>query len=63
MIKGIEEFMYLLGMDSSWGYLIIGLLLLLGITKCLYPWQPKWKSVTTEDEDDKKVTTYYHLDV
>lgn len=61
MVKGIKEFMYLLGADSFWGYLIISLLILLEITKCLYPWQPKWKSEKTKDKEGKEVTTYYRL--
>lgn len=62
MIKGMHEFMYLLGVDEFWGHFIILLLILLGIIKCLYPWQPKWKSKKTKDKDGNEVTIYYHID-
>ena len=61
MIKGIDEFMYLLGADTFWGYLIVALLLLLGVVKSLYPWQPKWKSKKTKDKDGNEVILYYHI--
>lgn len=62
MLKGIIEFSYLIGVDPFWMFLIIGLLLLLGIVRCLYPWQPKWKTKQTKDKDGNIVTKYYHLD-
>lgn len=62
MLKGIECFSYLLGVDPFWVKLIIALLLILGIVKSLYPWQPKWKSVQTKEKDGSVVTKYYHLD-
>lgn len=60
MVKGIKEFMYLLEVDTFWGYLIIILLVLLEIVKCIYPWQPKWKSKRTKDKNGE-VTIYYKL--
>lgn len=65
-MKGIDQFMYLLGVDPSWYYLVIALSLLLGIVNSLYPWQPRWKAEeTTEDKDGNKVTTkittYYRI--
>jgi hypothetical protein len=62
MLKGIIEFSYLLGVDPFWMFLLIGLILLLEIVKCLYPWQPKWKSKTTKDENGNEVTTYYRIE-
>lgn len=62
MLKGIIEFSYLIGVDPFWMFLLIGLLLLLGIIKCLYPWQPKWKTKTTKDKDGNEVTTYYKIE-
>lgn len=61
MLKGIIEFAYLLGVDSFWVFLILILLLLLGIVKCLYPWQPKWKSKKTRDKFGNDVITYYQI--
>lgn len=60
--KGIQEFAYLLEVEPFWIILLIALILLLLVVKCLYPWQPKWKSKTTKDEDGNEITTYYHLD-
>lgn len=62
MIKGIQDFMYLLGADASWGYLIVGLLVVKGIVRSLYPWQPKSKSKKTKDKDGNEITIYYRLD-
>lgn len=62
MLKSIVEFSYFLGVDPKWMFLDIILLLLLMVVKCIYPWQPKWKSKTTIDKDGNKVTKYYHLD-
>lgn len=62
MLKGIIEFAYLLGVDSFWIFLILALLLLLGIVKCLYPWQPKGKSKKTKDKFGNEVTIYYQLE-
>lgn len=61
MLKGIMEFAYLLGVDSFWVFLILALLLLLGVVKCLYPWQPKWKSKKTKDKAGNKITMYYQI--
>lgn len=61
MLKGIMEFAYLLGVDSFWVFLILVLLLLLGIVKCLYPWQPKWKSKKTKDKSGNLVTIHYQI--
>lgn len=62
MLKGIIEFSYLLGVDSFWVVLILALMLLLGIVKCLYPWQPKWKSKKTKDKNGNEVTTYSKIE-
>lgn len=61
MLRGLMEFSYLLGVDSFWVFLILGLLLLLGIVKAMYPWQPKWKSKITKDKDGNEITTYYQI--
>ncbi len=61
MLKGIIEFAYLLGVDSFWLFLILSLLLLLGIVKCLYPWQPRWKSKETKDKAGNNITMYYRI--
>lgn len=62
MLKSIEYFSYLLGINPLWMVLIIVLLVMLGVIKSLYPWQPKWKSKVTKDKDGSIVTKYYHLD-
>lgn len=62
MLKGIIEFSYLLGVDLFWVFLIVVLLLLLGIVKCLYPWQPKWKSKKTKDKYGNEITIYYQIE-
>ncbi len=62
MLKCIQYFAYLLGVDPSCISLIIALLLILGIVKCIYPWQPKWKAEEINKEDGSKVTKYYYLD-
>lgn len=61
MLRGIIEFSYLLGVDLFWVILILALLLLLGIVKCLYPWQPKWKSKKTKDKYGNEVIIYYQI--
>lgn len=63
MLERIREISYLLGVDPLWVWLIIGLLILLGIVKCMYPWKPRWKSKKTKDKDGNEVTTYYRLDI
>ncbi|MCI8362614.1 MAG: hypothetical protein HFJ41_05775 [Clostridia bacterium] len=62
MLKCIQYFAYLLGVEPSWVSLIIALLLILGIVKCIYPWRPTWKAEETTKEDGSKVTKYYRLD-
>lgn len=62
MLKGIIEFSYLIGVEPFWVILLIALMLLLGIVKCLYPWQPKWKSKTTKDKNGNEVTTFYKIE-
>ncbi len=62
MLKSIAEFAYLLGVDPIWFYLLIIAVFLLMVVKCIYPWQPKWKSKTFIDKDGNEVTVYYHLD-
>lgn len=61
MLKGIVGFAYLLGVNSFWVFLILGLLLLLGIVKCLYPWQPKWKSKKTKDKSGNQIIIHYQM--
>lgn len=61
MLKGIVRFAYLLGVNSFWVFLILGLLLLLGIVKCLYPWQPKWKSKKTKDKSGNQIIIHYQM--
>lgn len=63
MFKGINYFMYLLDVDPFWYYLLIVILLLSGIVKCLYPWQRKWKSIKTKDENGNEVTIHSRLDI
>lgn len=63
MLEGIIEISLLLGVDQFWILLIIGLLILLVIVKCMYPWKAIAKSKKTKDEDDNEVTIYYHLDI
>lgn len=62
MLTSMEYFSYLLGVEPFWVKLVIVLLMLLGITKSIYPWQPKWKAEETTKEDGSKVTKYYRLD-
>lgn len=62
MLKGIVEFAYFLGVDPIWVFMLLLSLFLLMIVKCIYPWQPKWKSKTFIDKDGNEVTIYYHLD-
>ncbi len=62
MLKCIKYFAYLLGIEPSWILLITALLVILGIVKSIYPWQPKWKTEETTKEDGSKVTKYYYLD-
>lgn len=61
MLKGITKVAYLLGVDLFWIFIVLGLLLILGIVKCLYPWQPKWKSKKTKDENGNEITIYYKI--
>ncbi|MCI8700099.1 MAG: hypothetical protein HFJ47_01995 [Clostridia bacterium] len=61
MIKGITQISYLLEVDTFWIFLILVLLLLLGIVKCLFPWQPKWKSQKTKDKTGNEVTIHYQI--
>lgn len=63
MLERIRIISNLLDVDPFWIWLLIGLLILLAIVKCLYPWKPEWKSKTTKDKDGNEVTTYYHLDI
>lgn len=37
------------------------LVLMGGIIKCFYPWERKWKSEKTKDEDGNEVTIYSQL--
>ncbi len=62
MFESIQYFAYLLDVEPQWVVLIIVLLLALGVVKSLYPWQPKWKSKQTKDENGDIITRYYHLD-
>ena len=62
MLISIKYFAYLLGVNPLWIILILALLLILGIVKCIYPWQPKWKSKKTKDKDGNEIIIHYHLD-
>ena len=61
MLKGIVNISNLLGADLFWVLLVIALLLLLGIVRCLYPWQPKGKSKKTIDKNGNEVVVYYQI--
>lgn len=63
MLESIREFAYWLGIDPLWIYTVVALIFLLLGVKCVYPWDPKWKSVTTKDKDGKLVTRFFHLDI
>ena len=63
MLKRIMEISYLLEVEPFWIYLVIGLVVLVIIAKCMYPWRPEWKSKKTKDKDGNEITTYYHLDI
>lgn len=63
MLEKIRNISNLLVVNPFWIYLVIGLILLLFIVKCMYPWKPVWKSKKTKDKDGNEVITYYHLDV
>lgn len=63
MLERIRVIANLLDVDPFWIWLLIGLLILLAIVKCMYPWTPKWKSKKTKDKDGNEITTYYHLDI
>ncbi len=63
MLESIEGISNLLDVDPFWIWLLIGLVILLIIVKCLFPWRPVWKSKKTKDKDGNEVTTYYHLDI
>ena len=63
MLEKIREISQLLDVDPFWIWLVIGLLILLFVVKCIYPWKPVWKSKKTKDKDGNEVTTYYYLDI
>lgn len=62
MLKSIAEFAYILGVDPFWFFILLIFLFLLMVVKCIYPWNPKWKSKTFKDKDGNEVTIYYHLE-
>ena len=61
MLKGIIEFAYLLGVHPFWVFLILILLLLLGVIKGIYVWEPKWKAKKTKDKNGNKETIYFQI--
>lgn len=63
MLESIEGISNLLDVDPFWIWLLIGLVILLIIVKCLFPWRPVLKSKKTKDKDGNEITTYYHLDI
>ena len=63
MLERIREISLLLGVEPYWICLIIGLLILLAVVKCMYPWKPVAKSKKTKDKDGNEITIHYHLDI
>lgn len=63
MLERIREISLLLGVEPYWICLIIGLLILLVIVKCMYPWKSVAKSKKTKDKDGNEITIHYHLDI
>lgn len=61
MLNCIKYFSYILGVEPFWFVLVIVLLFILLLVKCLYPWQPKWKTKETKDKDGSIVIKYYRL--
>ena len=62
MLERIREISYLLGVDPFWIWLLIGLIFLLMVVKCMYPWKPEWKSKKTKDKDGNDITIHDRLD-
>lgn len=54
-MESIKYFLYLLGVDPFWPILILFLLGILG----LYPYHLKGKSVTRDENGNKKETKYF----
>ncbi len=63
MLESIMGISNLLDVDPFWIWFLIGLIILLIIVKCLFPWKPVWKSKKTKDKDGNEITIYYHLDI
>ncbi len=63
MLESIWKISDLLDIDPFWILIILGLLFLLFVVKCMFPWKPEFKSKKTKDKDGNDVTIHYHLDV
>lgn len=63
MLEFVQEISNILEVDQYWIWLIIGLLLLLGVVKCMYPWRPVLKSKKTKDKNGDEVVIYSKLDM
>lgn len=63
MLEFVQEISNILEVDQYWIWLIIGLLLLLGVVKSIYPWRPVLKSKKTKDKNGDEVVIYSKLDM
>lgn len=63
MLERIRDISCFLGVDPIWIWIIIGLIILLVIAKCMYPWKPMAKYKKTKDKDGNEVIVQYHLDI
>lgn len=63
MLESIRDISALLDVDPFWIWLLLGLIILQVVVKCLFPWEPRWKSKKTKDKDGNEITTYYHIDL
>lgn len=63
MLEKIRDISNFLGVEQYWIWIIIGLIILLVIVKCIYPWNPVAKFKKTKDKDGNEVIIYYHLNI
>lgn len=63
MLEKIRDISYFFGVDPVWIWIIIGLMIVLVIVKCMYPWKPVAKYKKTKDKDGNEIVTHYHLDI
>lgn len=63
MLERIRDISCFLGVEQFWIWIIIGLIVLLVIVKCMYPWKPIAKYKKTKDKDGNEIVTHYHLDI